>query len=220
MSLIELRDIRKVYGTGDGAVNALNGISLCIEKGDMLAIMGTSGSGKSTLLNIIGCLDKSTSGEYFFDRQDVKRYKNISMLRNKGFGFIVQYFALIDDYSIYENVVVPLEYTKISRKAKKEKILKMLKSLGIEDKIDKTPKELSGGQCQRVAIARALINDPDVILADEPTGALDKKTSSEIMKILKELNNQGKTIIIVTHDENIAKQCNTIIKLEDGMLIS
>lgn len=218
MSLIELINIKKVYGKNDYAVCALNGISLTINKGDMIAIMGTSGSGKSTLLNILGCLDKSTEGEYILNGRNITSYNNneLASIRNNNFGFVVQYFALIDDYSVLENVIIPLEYSKINKKQKKEKVIKLLERLGLENKINRLPKELSGGQNQRVALARALINNPEIILADEPTGALDKKTSQEILSILKKLNEEGKTIIIVTHDENIAKQCHKIIKIEDG----
>lgn len=221
MNLINLINIKKFYGKNDSEFCALNGISMTIKKGDMIAIMGTSGSGKSTLLNIIGCLDKSTDGEYILNGKSINDYNNkeLALLRNKTFGFVVQYFALIEDYSVYENVVIPLEYTKIRKDEKRKKVSQYLKLLGVENKIDKLPKELSGGQSQRVAIARALINNPEIILADEPTGALDNKTSQEIMSILKTLNENGKTILIVTHDESIANQCNRILKIEDGKLI-
>lgn len=219
INLIKLHNIKKTYGKGDGIVNALNGVTLTINKGEMIAIMGTSGSGKSTLLNILGCLDERTSGDYFLNGRNITEYDNLSLLRNKTFGFIVQYFALIDDYTVYENVLIPLEYSNIKRSLKKEKIMQMLKNFKIEDKVNKLPRELSGGQCQRVAIARALINDPEIILADEPTGALDKKTSLEIMSVFKQLNEMGKTIIIVTHDVNIADNCKRIINLEDGIVI-
>lgn len=222
MSLIKLVNIKKIYGKNDSAFCAVNGISTTINRGDMIAIMGTSGSGKSTLLNIIGCLDKSTDGEYILNDKNINSYSNneLALLRNKTFGFIVQYFALIDDYSVLENVIIPLEYSKASKKEKRETVVEFLKVLGIEDKIDRLPRELSGGQNQRVAIARAIVNNPEIILADEPTGALDRKTSQEIMSILKKLNEIGKTIIIVTHDENIANQCNRILKIEDGKIIN
>lgn len=220
MSLISLKHIKKIYGSGDSTVSALNDVSLNIEKGAMIAVMGTSGSGKSTLLNIIGCLDRCTSGEYILNGKNIYNYssKELANLRNKMFGFIVQYFALIDDYSVYENVVIPLEYAKVSRKEKKERVKNLLMKLGVEDKIDKLPSQLSGGQNQRVAIARALINEPEIILADEPTGALDRKTSAEIMSILKKLNEEGKTVIVITHDEEIAKKCKQIIRIEDGKI--
>jgi putative ABC transport system ATP-binding protein len=222
VSLINLDNIIKIYGKEDSEVLALKGIHLSIQKGEMIAIMGTSGSGKSTLLNIIGCLDRSTSGDYFLNNKNIESYSNkeLVMLRNKMFGFVVQYFALIEDYSVYENVVIPLEYAKVNKKQKKERVIKILKELGVGEKIDKFPSELSGGQNQRVAIARALVNEPEIILADEPTGALDNKTSQEIMSILRKLNENGKTIIIVTHDENIANQCDRILKIEDGIIYS
>ncbi|CAM2912481.1 ABC transporter ATP-binding protein [Hathewaya histolytica] len=218
MSLIELKDINKIYGFGDSRIEALKNIDLNIEKGDMIAIMGASGSGKSTLLNILGCLDKPNSGSYLLDGKEISKLtKNEqASLRGNFFGFIVQYFALIEDYSVFENVKIPLDYTKISKKEKKERIIKLLKNLGIEDKISRNPNQLSGGQNQRVAIARALVNNPQVILADEPTGALDTKTSEEVMEIFKNINKEGKTIIIVTHDSTIASQCQKIIHIKDG----
>lgn len=218
MSLIELINIEKLYGMGDSKVEALRNVSLNIEKGEMIAIMGASGSGKSTLLNILGCLDKATRGSYKLDGKEVADLKKDKQaeLRGSYFGFIVQYFALIDDYTVYENVKVPLDYTKISKKEKHKKILDELRVLGIENKKNRIPKELSGGQNQRVAIARALVNDPEVILADEPTGALDSKTGDEVLEIFKKINDKGKTVIIVTHDMNVAKKCKKIITLKDG----
>lgn len=220
MSLIEFKDIKKIYGKDDYATVALKGINFQINQGERIAIMGTSGSGKSTLLNIIGCLDTQTSGNYMFKETSIDslKDKDLAKLRNSSFGFIVQNFALIDDFTVYENVVIPLEYSKNNKK--KSDVLNLLKILGIDQKLNKTPKELSGGQCQRVAIARALINDPDIILADEPTGSLDKKTGQDIMDILLNLNKKGKTLIIVTHDPNIANQCDRILTIEDGQLIS
>lgn len=218
MSLIELKNICRFYGKDDAQTKALNNVSLSIDSGEMVAIMGTSGSGKSTLLNIIGCLDKKTDGEYYFDGKRIDEYSknDLAALRNSAFGFVVQYFALIDNYSVYENVEIPLVYNKTRVSNKKEKIKETLCKLGIEHKIHKHPNELSGGQCQRVAIARAIVNNPRVILADEPTGALDKKTGEEVMNILKKLNSEGKTIIIVTHDINIANMCGRTISLSDG----
>lgn len=219
MNRLELRNITKIYGKNNENY-ALNDVSLSIEKGDFIAIMGPSGSGKSTLLNIIGCLDIPTSGEYIIDNFNVKELNNrkLANLRNSTFGFVVQYFALIDNKSVYDNVKLPLEYAKVKRKDKKEKVLSVLKSLNIDMKLNNIPKELSGGQCQRVAIARALVNEPNIILADEPTGALDSVTGQEVINILKELNKSGKTIIIVTHDEKIAAQADRIIKIIDGKI--
>lgn len=221
MSFISLKNVSKIYGKDGAKVEALKNVDLNINKGEFISIMGTSGSGKSTLLNILGCLDKSSSGNYFINGIDVVSFSNkkLANIRNKTFGFVVQYFGLIDDFTVFENIQIPLEYSGISKKDRKKLISSVLEDLKISDKIDSTPKELSGGQNQRVAIARALVNNPDVILADEPTGALDKKTAQEIMNILKHLNELGKTIIIVTHDEFIASNCNRIIKIEDGVII-
>ncbi len=220
MSLIELKNICRFYGKDDAQTKAINNVSLSINSGEMVAIMGTSGSGKSTLLNIIGCLDEKTSGEYYFNGKSIDEYKrnDLAALRNSAFGFVVQYFALIDSYSVYENVEIPLVYNKTRVSNKKEIIKSTLSKLGIEHKIHKHPNELSGGQCQRVAIARAIVNNPTVILADEPTGALDKTTGEDVMNILKDLNQDGKTIIIVTHDINVANRCERIISLSDGTI--
>lgn len=216
--MLELKNICKTFGKDNSKVEALKDISLCIKAGEMVAIMGSSGSGKSTLLNIIGTLENYTKGTYIIDGKDVSKLKTkqLARLRNKKFGFIVQNFALIKDFTVYENVEIPLVYGK--KKQRKEKIINILKSLGIDDKVKFKPKQLSGGQCQRVAIARALVNDADIILADEPTGALDKNNGKEVMEILKKLNKKGKTIIIVTHDIDIANECERIIKIEDGKL--
>ncbi|MDO4535479.1 MAG: ABC transporter ATP-binding protein [Clostridium perfringens] len=218
MTIISLKNINKIYSNSKNKV--LDNVSLDIEKGDFIAIMGPSGSGKSTLLNIVGCLDKATSGEYKIYDKDVFKLNNreIAKLRNKSFGFVVQHFALLENYTVYNNIKIPLEYSKVKSKDMKPKIVDILKKLKIEDKIKSTPKELSGGQNQRVAIARAIVNNPDVILADEPTGALDSKTGKEVIEIFKSLNKEGKTIIMVTHDINIAKEANKIINIMDGKL--
>ena len=222
MNIIDLRDINKVYGKGDAKVEAIKHINLIIEKGEFVAIMGPSGSGKSTLLNVIGCLDKFTEGEYFLNAINVTLLsdKLLAKVRNKTFGFIVQYFGLLNDYTVYKNVQIPLEYAKVKSGKRREMVNEILERLKIKEKVKATPLELSGGQSQRVAIARALVNNPDVILADEPTGALDSKTAGEIMDIFKELNKQGKTVIIVTHDINIADYCNRKILIKDGIVFS
>lgn len=220
MNLIEIRNLKKVYGNGENKVEALNEINLNVKEGELIAIVGRSGSGKSTLLNIIGTLDTQTEGEYLLDKinlQDMDK-KNFSKIRVNYFGFIVQQFALINDYTVYENIEIPLIYAKVGRKKRKELIDLITRKLGIYDKLSKTPKELSGGQNQRVAIARALVNNPKIILADEPTGALDSKTSQEIMNIMRELNDQGITIIIVTHDKSISSACNRVIEIKDGKI--
>lgn len=215
---IELRNISKTYSKNGIKVNALKDINICIDKGELVAIVGTSGSGKSSLLNIIGCIDKGYEGEYILNGKRIDLYKDeeLALCRNKIFGFVLQYYGLLNNETVFDNIKLPLIYAK--KKEKANKVNDMLKKFNIEDKAQCKPTELSGGQCQRVAIARALINEPEIILADEPTGALDKRTSKEVMDILIELNGEGKTIIIVTHDEKIANQCNRIIRIEDGII--
>lgn len=219
--MIELKNVIKTYGNGEAKVHALNNINIKIERGEFIAIVGPSGSGKSTLLNILGGIDTLSSGTYYLNSKEISSLssKNMAHLRNDEFGFILQYFGLINDYTVYENVALPLKYSKKKIKNKKELVREMLRKLSIENKENSYPTELSGGQCQRVAIARALINNPNIILADEPTGALDKKTGIQIMEILKQLNEEGKTVIIVSHDENIYSKCNRIIRIEDGNII-
>lgn len=221
MEVMSLKNITKEYGKKDNKLKALDNISIDIQKGDMIAIIGPSGSGKSTLLNILGMIDKPTAGKYYFKGEDVAKFKDskLAKIRNESLGFVLQYFGLIDDYNIYQNVQIPLKYSSRKNKDYKTKIINVLEKLEIKDKLKSYPTELSGGQQQRVAIARAMINDPEIILADEPTGALDKKTGNEILDYLEHLNNQGKTIIIITHDENIAKRCKKIIRIEDGKML-
>ena len=220
--MIELNKIDKFFKTGDQEIQVLNDINLKVDKGEMIAIMGPSGSGKSTLLNILGCLDSQTSGTYKVCGKEITNLssKEKAKMRNSVFGFVVQYFALIDDYTVYENVKLPLKYSTSKKKTSKKEIINLLETLGIGEKKDRYPSELSGGQSQRVAIARAMSNDPQIILADEPTGALDKKNGNDVMSIFQKLNKEGKTIIVVTHDEKIAKMCKRIILLEDGKIIS
>lgn len=217
MNILELKNICKSYGNS----NIIKNLNLKISKGEMVAIMGPSGSGKSTLLNIIGCLDAPTNGSYIINGENIDKLSNkkLSNIRNKTFGFVVQYFALIDEYTIFDNVKIPLTYSTKKVINKKEKIISLLDKLGIGDKKKSYPNQLSGGQNQRAAIARALVNDPEIILADEPTGALDKKTGYEVMGLFETLNKEGKTIIIVTHDEKVAKCCNRIILIEDGQIV-
>lgn len=220
--MIELKNICRVFGKGDAEVRALNGVSLCIPDGKMVAIIGPSGSGKTTLMNILGCIDTPTSGQYFLDGKDVSlcKGKEMAVLRNEKFGFIVQDFALIKSYTVYQNVLLPILYSKkASAGDKREKVEGLLKRLSIFDKMNTYPTTLSGGQKQRVAIARALINDPGILLADEPTGALDQKTGQEIVDLFREINRQGKTVIIVTHDMKVADQCDEIISLCDGVCV-
>jgi putative ABC transport system ATP-binding protein len=222
VEIIKLKNINKVYNSKNNQVNALKDINLTIDKGELIAIVGPSGSGKSTLLNIIGTLDTVTDGEYLLRDEQVEKLNNyqLSKLRNKTFGFVVQHFALINDYTVSENIEIPLEYGRVKHSERKILINKVVEKLSLTDKINKNVKELSGGQCQRVAIARAIVNDPEIILADEPTGALDQKTGQDVMNIFKNLNEEGKTVIIVTHDLRIANECNRIIKIEDGCILN
>lgn len=216
--MIELRNVSKQYQEGTMVLNQIN---LCIEEGDYVAIMGPSGAGKTTLMNVIGCLDGTTEGEYLLDGENILEYseKQKARLRNEKIGFVVQDFGLIPSMSVYKNVRIPLLYSKRKMKNERKHIQDLLRQLKVLDKIDEKVHRLSGGQQQRVAIARALVNSPDIILADEPTGALDQKTGKEVMGIFSELNRQGKTIVIVTHDPQIASMCTKTIYMMDGKLI-
>ena len=218
MSIINIVDLYKTYGSGDSEVKALRGLSLSVNKGEMIAVMGPSGSGKSTLLNIIGCIDKPTVGEYFLSDRLINTFGDSEMagLRNEVFGFVVQDFALVERYSVYKNVMIPLSYSKKKFKSNKDKIEEVLSQLGILEKKKAMALNLSMGQRQRAAIARAIVNDPDIILADEPTGSLDSDTGKEVMDILKKLNEDGKTILIVTHDMKVASYCRRIVRIQDG----
>lgn len=221
MSLINLKNISKIYGEGESEFKALDNINLEINPGEMIAIMGPSGAGKSTLLNILGCMDKPSYGKYILGDAIVTNLKStdLAKIRNKYIGFVFQYFALIKEYSVLENVQLPLNLRKVSKEEKKKISLKFLEKLKIKDQYKKKPSQLSGGQQQRVAIARALVADCPIILADEPTGALDKKTSKEIINILKDINKDGKTVIIVTHNEEVANNCMRKIIIEDGKIV-
>ena len=218
MVVAELKNIGKIYGKGEASTEALRGIELKIEKGDFWAIIGPSGSGKSTLLNILGCIDIPTSGEYFLNGQLVNKFTNsqLSAARNETISFIFQYFALLNEYTVCENIMLPLNCRKISVREKKQLVNYYMKRLGIEGLSKKKPTQISGGQQQRVAIARALVTKPDIILADEPTGALDRKTGEEVMKTLHEINAEGKTIVVVTHDMEVAKAAKKQFYIEDG----
>lgn len=219
--MIKLEKVFRYYGSGEAVVKALDGINLNVKEGEMIAIIGKSGSGKSTLLNILGGLDNVTKGTYLFNNKVVPLFdqKKLAKFRKDNIGFIVQYFALIEDMNVLENIALPLKYSNKTHQEIKKVTENILEKLGIKDKMYKYPNELSGGQKQRVAIARAIINNPKLILADEPTGALDEETEKTIMEIFKNLNKQGKTIIIVTHDSKIANQCNRIIRLSDGKIV-
>ncbi|MGL5417315.1 MAG: ABC transporter ATP-binding protein [Clostridium sp.] len=219
---LKLNNITKTFGKNDSKVIALNNVSLEIKEGELVAITGASGSGKSTLLNILGLIEKSTNGEYLIENEDASKFsdKKMANKRNEILGFIVQHFALIDGISIEKNIELPLLYGKIKKKKRKERIEELLDQLNIKDKRKRMPTELSGGQCQRVAIGRALANNPKIILADEPTGALDSENGRIVMDILKELNKSGTTVIIVTHDKNIAKECKREIIMKDGRILN
>jgi putative ABC transport system ATP-binding protein len=220
-SLIELTQVTKYYELGGARVCALNIPFLKIEKGEYVAILGPSGSGKSTLMNILGCLDTPTSGKYFLNNNDVcKMSRNeLAKIRNKEIGFIFQSFNLLDYATALENVALPLVYANVSVSERKEKAKALLKQVGLQDRLGHRPKELSGGQSQRVAIARALANEPNLILADEPTGNLDTQSGEQVMKLFESCVDNGKTILIVTHDLNLAKRAKRIIRIRDGAVV-
>jgi putative ABC transport system ATP-binding protein len=204
------------------AINALNDVSFCIKKNEFVALMGASGSGKSTLMNLIGCLDTATSGSYNLNGTNVKEMNenDLANVRNKEIGFIFQTFNLLPRYTALENVILPLIYAGIKKEEREIMAKKALEDVGLSDRITHKPNELSGGQRQRVAIARALVNNPSIILADEPTGNLDSETSIEIMKLFQKIHQKGNTIIVVTHEEDIAKYAGRIIRLKDGIIES
>lgn len=222
-AIIKMQNIKKDYVVDKKNINIINNINLNIKDGEMIAIMGKSGSGKSTLLNILACIDKPTDGSYILDNIDILKCKKkeLAKIRSSKIGIVFQNFNLIPDYTVFDNIKLALLYKAHHNKIKidfKKVILDHLKMVGLEDKYNKYPSQLSGGEQQRVAIARTLATDPLVILADEPTGALDKKNTTEILKILKNINSKGKTIILVTHDENVAEFCNRTLILEDGCI--
>lgn len=217
-----LHNIEKIYGMGDIAVHALDDVSVTIEPGEFVAIMGASGSGKSTLMNIIGCLDVPTRGRYFLDGIDVRTLDDfqLSQVRNRKIGFVFQSFNLIPRTNALGNVELPLIYAKVGKVQRRKIALDALKRVGLSDRIHHTPSQLSGGQQQRVAIARAIATDPSLILADEPTGALDSASTQEVMNILNELHDEGRTIVIITHEDEVARHAHRIIRLMDGRVIS
>jgi len=219
--MLEIKQLHKSYAIGDSSLHVLKGIDLSVAQGEMVAIMGSSGSGKSTLLNIIGMLDEADEGAYILDQVPIKNLteKKAAIYRNKFLGFIFQSFNLINYKNALENVALPLYYQGLKRKERQEKARFHLEKVGLLDWETHLPSELSGGQKQRVAIARALASDPKLILADEPTGALDTTTSYDIMAFLQQLNNEGKTILIVTHEEDIAAMCKRIVRLRDGIIM-
>lgn len=219
--LIEFKDIYKIYQMGDTEVRAIDGISMQVERGEFLAIVGQSGSGKSTCMNIIGCLDVPTSGQYFLDSKDVSHMTDDEQaeIRNKKLGFIFQQYNLIPKLTVQQNVELPLLYAGLSDKEQAERAIASLERVGLADKAKNMPSQLSGGQQQRVSIARALAGNPSIILADEPTGALDSKTGKEVLSFLKKLHKEGNTIVLITHDNTIAAQAERVIRVQDGKVV-
>ncbi|MCF0150373.1 MAG: ABC transporter ATP-binding protein [Firmicutes bacterium] len=219
--MIEFRDVCKYYVMGDNTVKANDHINMRIDQGEFVAIVGQSGSGKSTSMNIIGCLDVPTSGQYLLGGRDVgsMNRSQLAEIRNEMLGFIFQQYNLLPKYNLIENVEVPMMYRGISRAERKRRAVEVLTELGLSDHLKHKPSELSGGQQQRVSIARALVGEPPIILADEPTGALDSKTGKEVLRLLQELHQKGKTVVLITHDNSIARQAKRIIRLEDGCVV-
>ena len=220
--LIHMKDICKFFDMGGQTIRAVDGIDLDVEANDYLALMGPSGSGKTTFMNIIGCLDTPTSGTYELNGRDVTQLsdRDLAHIRNREIGFVFQTFNLLPRASTFKNVELPLIYSGIRSRDRKERVSKALRSVGLEDRADHRPAELSGGQRQRVAIARALVNDPSLILADEPTGNLDSRTSAEIMEVFGKLREQGNTLIVVTHEDEIARYGKRVVRLLDGKVQS
>ena len=222
MAMIEIKDLHKSYQMGSNSLHVLKGINFSVEAGELVAIMGSSGSGKSTLLNILGMLDEANEGSYVLDGVPIKNLNETkaAQYRNKFLGFVFQSFNLITYKNALENVALPLYYQGMGRKERNERALHFLDKVGLKDRADHLPSELSGGEKQRVAVARALVTNPKVILADEPTGALDSTTSHSVMELLKEINREGMTVFVITHEEDIAEETDRIVRLKDGVIIS
>ena len=220
MTVLETKDLKKYYGSGDTQVKALDGVDLTVENGEFVAIVGSSGSGKSTCMNIIGCLDVPTSGTYELDGQNLKDMDDdeLADIRNKHLGFVFQSFYLMPKLTALDNVALPLLYAGVSLKERRERAAEALKAVGLEERMDFFPNQLSGGQCQRVAIARAMVGKPDLLLADEPTGALDTKAGNQIMDIFRRLSDEGMTILMITHELAIAQCADKIYHILDGQL--
>ena len=222
MSLIEIRDMYKIYNPGENEVRAIDGVNLTIEHGEFVAIIGQSGSGKSTLMNMLGLLDVPTSGKYLLNGQDVEGLQDdeLSEIRNKEIGFIFQGFNLITSLTAVENVELPLVYRGMKKEERNKLAVEALNRVGLSHRLDHLPKQMSGGQQQRVAIARAVAARPPIILADEPTGNLDSHSGVEVMKILHELHEEGRTVILITHDNDIANEAQRVIRIQDGQIVS
>jgi putative ABC transport system ATP-binding protein len=220
--IIKVENVKKIYKMGDNEVRALDGVSLVVEEGEFLIVMGPSGSGKTTLLHLMGCLDKPTEGEIYIASTPVSKLNDsqLAKIRNKMVGFVFQQFNLLPRLTALENVELPMIYAGVPKSARRKKAKELLELVGLGDRLHHRPTQLSGGQMQRVAIARALANDPMVLLADEPTGNLDSKSGEEILKIFSELNERGQTIIIVTHDPEVAKHAGRIVRMRDGKIVS
>ena len=220
--VIDLKEITREFVVGQQKVRALRGINIEVERNEYAALMGPSGSGKSTLMNVIGCLDTPTAGSYLLNQKDVSKMvdNELAEIRNTEIGFVFQTFNLLPRYSSLDNVALPLVYAGWSKKDRLERAAEVLEMVGLGDRMDHNPNELSGGQRQRVAVARALVNNPSIILADEPTGNLDTKTSHEIMDLFNEIHSQGNTVILVTHEEDIAEHAKRVIRLRDGLVES
>lgn len=219
--MIVFENIHKIYNVGGSEVRAADGVSFRIEEGEFVALVGKSGSGKTTCMNIIGALDVPTSGRYFLDKQDVSRLSDnaLAEIRNKKIGFIFQQYNLISKLNVYQNVELPLIYSNLNESERKERVMSALEKVDIVAKVRNMPHQLSGGQQQRVSIARALATNPSIILADEPTGALDSKTGADVLAFLRQINGEGSTVVLVTHDNSIAEQAGRVIRIADGKIV-